>query len=55
MKEDISHRINMLSSLCVLASWNGGFNAHISYIKQPSDQMSDLLSYAFSCISSGDM
>ena len=50
-----THRMKMLSSECVLASWNGGLRAQSSYIRQPRDQMSDLESYAFSCISSGDM
>lgn len=47
--------MNALNSECVLASWKGGFSAQSSYMRHPNDQMSDLESYAFSCMSSGDM
>ena len=50
-----THLIKILNSLCVLASWNGGFSAQSSYMRHPRLQMSDLESYAFSCMSSGDM
>jgi len=38
-----------------LGSWNRGLRAQSSCIRPPKDQMSDLESYPFSCISAGDI
>ena len=36
-----TYRIKILSSACVFASWKGGLSEQSSYIRQPSDHMSD--------------